>query len=487
MGSARGAVLVVASCVVLALAARISQAEQRRQVTPPNVVLIVSDDQGYGDLGCYGSSEIKTPHLDRLAAEGVRLTSFYVTWPACTPSRGSLLTGRYPQRNGTYNMFRNEAPDYGHQYSMEDYRVTWERVGGMDTREVLLPSVLRKHGYVCGIFGKWDLGIHRRFLPLQRGFDEFYGFVNTGIDYFTHERYGVPSMYRDNEPTVEDKGVYCTNLFRREAVRFLKENRERPFFLYVPFNAPHTASNLDTRIRSAAQAPERYRQMYPHLKMGYTMREVKGRQAEIPNADTRRLRYLAAVTCMDEAIGELLGLLDEYGLSEDTIVIFLSDNGGGSGSDNGPLRGGKGRLFEGGIRVPCLLRWPRLIKPGSVSDAFLTSLEVFPSVLAAAGAPVPEGVVLDGFDMMPVLADLKESPRKEMFWQRRGNKAARVGRWKWVESQKGGGLFDLFADIHEKHDLSKERPAVLERLRGRFAAWRETMDNCEPRGPFRDY
>jgi arylsulfatase A-like enzyme len=276
-------------------------------------------------------------------------------------------------------------------------------------------------------------------------------------------------------------------LFRREAVRFLKENRARPFFLYVPFNAPHTASNLDTRIRSAAQAPERYKQMYPTLKTGYTMREVKGRQAEIPNADTRRLRYLAAVTCMDEAIGELLGLLDEFGLSEDTIVIFLSDNGGGSGSDNGALRGGKGRLFEGGIRVPCLLRWPRRIKPGSVSDAFLTSVEVFPSVLAATGIPVPEDVVLDGFDMMPVLADLKESPRKEMFWQRRGNKAARVGRWKWVESQKGGGLFDLFADIHEKHDLSKERPAVLERLRGRFAAWRETMHNCEPRGPFRDY
>ncbi|MHC4433342.1 MAG: sulfatase-like hydrolase/transferase, partial [Planctomycetota bacterium] len=163
---------------------------------PPNIVLIVSDDQGYNDLGCYGGREIKTPNLDKLASEGVRLTSFYVTWPACTPSRGSLFTGRYPQRNGTYDMFRNDLVDHDYRYGPDEYAVSWEMIGGMDTREVLIPRLLKQTGYVSGIFGKWDLGQLHRFLPLERGFDEFYGFTNTGIDYWTHERYGVPSMYR---------------------------------------------------------------------------------------------------------------------------------------------------------------------------------------------------------------------------------------------------------------------------------------------------
>jgi arylsulfatase A len=459
----------------------------RNAARPPNILLIVSDDQGYADLGCYGSTQIRTPNLDRLAAEGVRLTSFYVTWPACTPSRGSLLTGRYPQRNGTYDMFRNEAPDYGHKYTPDEYRVTWERVGGMDTREILLPALLKQAGYVCGIFGKWDLGIHRRFLPLQRGFDEFYGFVNTGIDYFTHERYGVPSMVRDNAPTTEDKGTYCTDLFRREAVRFLEANRHRPFFLYLPFNAPHSASNLDPRIRGAAQAPESYKRMYPHLKPGFVTRERRGVQVEVPNADKRRLEYLASVTCMDDAIGEILNRLDAYDLTRDTIVIFLSDNGGGAGADNGPLRGGKARMFEGGVRVPCLVRWPARIPPALTSDGFLTSLEIFPTALAAARVAPPPNVTLDGFDMMPVLAGSMDSPRHEMFWQRRGDKAARVGHWKWVESTRGGGLFNLSADLGERHDLSKEKPDVLQRVKARFAEWTRAMDAADPRGPFRDY
>ena len=193
----------------------------------PNILLIVSDDQGYNDLGVL-NSDILTPALDRLAKEGTRLTNFYVAWPACTPSRAALLTGRYPQRNGIYDMIRNEAPDYGHKYKPEEYAVTWERIGGMETREVLLPRMLKQAGYYCGIFGKWDLGMSRRFLPLQRGWDEFYGLVNTGIDYYTHERYGVPSMYRGNE-RVKVEG-YATDLFRREAIEFLNKNSRRPFF-----------------------------------------------------------------------------------------------------------------------------------------------------------------------------------------------------------------------------------------------------------------
>lgn len=453
----------------------------------PNFLLIVSDDQGYADLGCYGSDEIKTPHLDDLASEGIRLTSFYVTWPACTPSRGSLLTGRYPQRNGTYDMFRNEAPDYGHKYDADEYRVTWERVGGMDTREILLPALLSKAGYRCGIFGKWDLGIHRRFRPLQRGFHEFYGFVNTGIDYFTHERYGVPSMYRNNEPTIEDKGTYCTDLFRREAVRFLKAHHDRPFFLYLPFNAPHNASNLDPRIRGAAQAPESCKKLYPHLKPGYVTRERRGQTIEVPNTDKRRIEYLASVTCMDDAIGEILELLNEYDLTGNTIVVFLSDNGGGSGADNSPLRGRKAQMFEGGNRVPCIIRWPGRIPPDTTSDAFLTALEIFPTFLAAAGIDIPDDLILDGFDMAPILARTIESPRKEMFWQRRADKAARVGQWKWVDSQHGTGLFNLANDIAEKNDLSEEKPEILKHVKSRFAAWQQKMEEAEPRRPFKDY
>ena len=216
----------------------------------PNVILIVSDDQGYNDLGLHGNGII-TPALDRLAQEGTRLNNFYVAWPACTPSRAAFLTGRYPQRNGIYDMIRNEAPDYGHRYTPAEYAVTFERLGGMDIRETILPRMLKTAGYRSGIFGKWDLGSLRRFLPNSRGFDQFYGFVNTGIDYYTHERYGVPSMYRNFSPTVEDKGVYCTDLFEREATRFLNTHAGKdPFFLYLPFNAPHNSSALDPEIRS---------------------------------------------------------------------------------------------------------------------------------------------------------------------------------------------------------------------------------------------
>lgn len=441
---------------------------------PPNILLIVSDDQGYPDLGCIGSKPIQTPNLDRLAAEGARGTSFYVTWPACTPSRGSLLTGRYPQRNGLYDMVRNDLVNYGHRYGWEEYAVSPEMTLGLDPKEITLGDMLKKAGYATGVVGKWDMGQAKRYLPLQRGFDFFYGHGNNGIDYYTHERYGVPSLFRGNERTEEDRGQYITHVFGREALYFLREHAgRRPFFLYLPFNAPHGASTLaadNGGVKPGVQAPEEYIARYRGV--------VK---------DEKLARYYAAVTCMDEVIGELLKALDESGQADNTLVIFFSDNGGSGNGGNAPLKGAKSTMWEGGLRVPFVIRWPGQVPAGVVSDEFLTSLEIAPTLLAASGAPAPEGVTLDGFDLLPVLRGEKKSPREEMFWQRRADKAARVGHWKWVDSAKGKGLFDLASDLSETKDLSEEKPEVLKMVQERFAAWRAEMDASEPRGPFRDF
>lgn len=456
----------------------------------PNILLIVSDDQGYHDLGAV-NDRILTPNLDRLAREGTRLTQFYVAWPACTPSRGAFLTGRYPQRNGIYDMIRNEAPDYGHRYSPEEYAVSWERVGGMDTREVLLPQMLKTAGYPSAIYGKWDLGVHRRYLPTSRGFDDFYGLVNTGIDYYTHERYGVPSMFRNTEPTEADRGTYCTYLFEREALRFLDQHAgKRPFFLYLPFNAPHGSSSLDPRIRGTVQAPPEFERLYPPVRQPFEAGKKYGERAEVPTAEKRSRDYRAAVTCMDASIGRLLDRLEARGVADNTIVIFFSDNGGSGGADNGPLRGHKGDTWEGGVRVLCLVRWTAGGVPAGVDNgAFLSSLEIFPSLAAATGATRPEGVILDGHDWWPALRGQAPSPRTSLFWKRQERRGARVGPWKWVDMGGGkGGLFDLAADVGETRDLSREQPERLKEIRAAYDAWyRETMIEAEPRGPFKDF
>ena len=458
----------------------------------PNIVLIVSDDQGYNDLGLLGNG-IQTPALDRLAREGTRLTNFYVAWPACTPSRGALLTGRYPQRNGLYDMIRNEAPDYGKKYQPAEYAVTFERIIGMDTREVMISQLLKQAGYRTAVFGKWDGGSHQRFLPTSRGFDAFYGFVNTGIDYYTHERYGVPSMYRDSKPTEDDKGTYCTFLFEREALRFagdcLRET-ETPFFLYLPFNAPHGSSALEPEIRSSVQAPKAFQQMYPAVEE--ETREVTyryGGTASVVTPAARQRDYRAAVTCMDAAIDKVLDLLQKGGALENTIVIFFSDNGGSGGADNAPLRGRKGQMWEGGIRVPCLVRWPAGGVPaGAVNDAFLTSLEVFPSLVAASGATLPESLVLDGYDWWPTLRGEAASPRNRMFWKRRDSEAARLGDWKLVrEGVEASRLYNLRSDVGERDDRAAAEPAKLRELETAFAEWQQTMAEAPVRGPFRDH
>lgn len=461
----------------------VSFAETQR----PNILLIVSDDQGWPDLGCLGVKPIQTPHLDRLAKEGVRLTNFYVTWPACTPSRGSLLTGRQPLRNGLYDMVRNDLVNYGHRYTEREYATSPEMTLGLDAREQTLGDVLSAAGYRCGMVGKWDMGQARRFLPLQRGFQFFYGHGNNGIDYYTHERYGIHSLFRGNGRTKEDQGIYATELFEREALRFIQHRQNQPpptqrasagaqpWFLYLCFNAPHGASSFgpdkdDPESRVGVQAPDEFIAKYA--------------DADLP--DNLR-RYYAAVTRMDAAIGKIVAQLEEAGQLDNTLVIFLSDNGGSGNGGNAPLKGAKSTLWEGGLRVPFIARWPGMIPAGQVSDEFLTTLELLPTLAAANGAKLPEGVALDGYDMLPVLAGKSPSPRKEMFWEFRGQKAARIGSLKWLDSEKGRGLYDLAADPGEIHDLSAERPKVVADFQNRWNEWRQEMDADEPRGPFRDY
>ncbi len=458
---------VFALALAAAFAARVLASD-----TKPNIVLIVSDDQGWTDLGCLGIKPVKTPNLDRLAQEGARATNFYVTWPACTPSRGSLLTGRYPQRNGLCDMVRNDLVNYGHRYTADEYAVSPEMILGLDPKEPTIGDHLRRSGYLSGVVGKWDMGQAKRYLPLQRGFDFFYGHGNNGIDYYTHERYGIPSMFRGNERTEEDKGTYATELFEREALAFVKEHvGKHPFFLYLAFNAPHGASTFpedNGGVKPGVQAPEEEVAKYRSL-----------------TKDAALARYFAAVTRMDAAIGEVLAAIEAAGKTNDTIVMFLSDNGGSGNGGNKPLRGAKSTMWEGGLRVPFLLRWPGKVPAGIVTDEFLTSLEILPTLLAAAGASPPDGLKLDGFDLLPVLRGEIPSPRREMFWQRRSDVAARVGSYKWVQSAKGQGLFDLANDLGETRDLSTERPEVLAMVKERFAAWRKEMDESEPREPFR--
>ena len=342
----------------------------------PNIVLLYADNLGYGDLGCYGHREIQTPRLDRLARDGVRCTDFYTVASSCTPSRGAILTGRYPRRNGLM-----------HQLVTTE---NWNGVG-LPHRERILPQYLQQAGYATACFGKWNIGFAPGSRPTERGFEEFLGCRSGNIHYFKHTYHGEYDIFKGT--AVHRVEGYSTDLFADAACEFIQRQTGRPFFVYLPFNAPHYVSTVNT-------LPDRNEQ--PTWQVPGKYLERYGWPADDP---TEKHRYLALLTALDDAVGRVLDTLDHQGLRDNTLVMFVSDMGAilrpmhGLGvASNGPFRDGAPSVYEGGIRVPAIFRWPGQIQPGTECRELLSTLDVLPLCLAAAGVPLPTDRILDGRD-----------------------------------------------------------------------------------------
>lgn len=403
----------------------------------PNVLLIVSDDHGYADVGFHGCKDIPTPHLDRLAAEGVRCTRGYVTHPYCSPTRAGLLTGRYQQRFGHEN-----NPFYDPADERE----------GLPLGEKLLPEYLRGSGYVTGWVGKWHLGAAPAFKPENRGFMETFGFVGGGHRFLGWKpdaavEYQVPLERNGKAEAVEG---HLTTVFGNEAAAFIRRHRAEPWFLYLAFNAPHT----------------------PHEPTAERLARFSGIQ------DPKRRKYAAQVSLMDDAIGEALGALRETDQQRRTLVFFFSDNGGpigetGNGSENTPLRGGKGSMFEGGVRVPFVVSWPGRLREGVTYDPMVSSLDVFATALACAGVPLPADRKLDGVDLLPYLGGTKSGePHERLFWRSGPQLAVIDGDSKLIRQGKQPvRRYDLAKDVAESRDLAAANEDEVARLGSLLDAW----------------
>lgn len=429
---------LLASAVLLCGCAGPERGSSRR----PNIVLIVSDDQGYAEMTCQGG-DVPTPHLDRLAASGIRFSAGYVTAAFCSPSRAGLLTGRYQQR-------------FGHE--MNPVEKTNDRPEvGLPISEKTLADHLRASGYATGMVGKWHLGAHPPYHPLRRGFQEFFGFLREGHFYgppdrtVSHLRPREPEYDRLNpilrgEREVEEKD-YLTSALGREATAFIDRHARDPFLLYLPFNAPH----------SPMQATPRDYEKFAAI------------------ADPHRRVWAAMVASMDDAVGAVLDALRKHGLERDTLVVFLSDNGGPTKeltSRNDPFTGGKGQLLEGGIRVPFVMSWPGTLPSGVVERRAVSALDVVPTALAAAALPLPPG--LDGVNLLPFLAgERKEPPHPSLFWRMGGQLAIRSGPWKLVrlKDSEPFRLYDLDRDEKESRDLASAEPDRVRELEKRLLNW----------------
>ncbi|MBI2927364.1 MAG: sulfatase [Verrucomicrobia bacterium] len=418
----------------------LSAAEAPRK---PNLLLIVADDLGYAELGVQGGRDVPTPNIDSLAKNGVRFTSGYVSCPVCSPTRAGLMTGRYQQR-------------FGHEFNPGPVQQASAKFG-LALGEVTLPEQLKQLGYVTGMFGKWHLGFRPEFHPQKRGFNEFFGFLGGAHAYFDDGTGRGPrgGILRGTNGVEEKR--YLTEAFAREAVAFIERNKDRPFFVYLPFNAVH----------APLQAPEPYLTRFAALK------------------DDKRRTFAAMLSAMDEAGGRVLDKLRELKLEENTLVFFISDNGGptpNTTSRNDPLRGRKGEVFEGGIRVPFFVQWKGHLPTGKVSDLPVIALDILPTAVAAAGGKVSPAWKLDGVDLLPYLTGRKSGrPHEALFWRFGPQHAVRKGDWKLVVTRDNARpqLFNLAKDISESTDLAANEPKKRKELQAAYAAWNRQL--AEPK------
>jgi arylsulfatase A-like enzyme len=405
----------------------------------PNVVIVFSDDAGYADFGFQGNEDFATPYIDALVGNGVRFSNAYVTASVCSPSRAGLLTGRYQQR-------------FGHEYNlpgMEDPAVTRE-MRGLPLSEVTIADLMKQAGYATGIIGKWHLGRHRRFHPERRGFDEFFGMLGGSSPYEPGSARAIVSNFKDVDYT---RLPYLTDAFGDEAVAFIERHLRDPFFLFVSFNAPHTPLQARPNYLEEARA----------------------------TFETRARALNAAMTrSLDENVGKIVNALEEYGLTDNTIVIFTNDNGGAmpyNASLNDPLRGTKGTLLEGGIRVPFVIQWPDRFSHSQTYDYPISTLDILPTIVAAGSGRIPDDLRVDGVDLLPYLTGERDgAPHNHLFWKTNWAAAVRSGDWKLVRTPADEyWLFDLSEDIGETTDLYEHRPDVAETLRSELERWERTL------------
>jgi arylsulfatase A-like enzyme len=430
----------------LALAAAIAVAiapglEAQGRAGRPNVVLIMTDDAGYGDFGSYGATDVKTPHLDRLAREGVRFTDFYANAPSCTPTRAGLITGRYQQRVALeYPLGMQRPADYDR---------------GLPVTGRSLPQLLHNEGYATALVGKWHLGWKPEYSPIRHGFEYFFGFKSGFIDFYTHTSPDSPTHgdLFENDSAVQVPG-YMTDLISERSVRWIERNANRPFFIDVAYNAPHWPYQVPDK-------PSIARDSARHLNA-------------FDDSTSTRADYIAMVERVDQGVGRILATLDRLGLRQNTIVIFTNDNGGEWLSRNAPLFHHKLSVWEGGIRVPAIIRWPGRISAGKVSAQVGITMDLTASILSAAGATLPADMRLDGMNLFPILEGRSAEVPRTLFWRghpARPHRAVRSGDWKLVMEPGRPMLFNLRTDVSERDNVIGRHPDIAQRLRGLLLAW----------------
>ncbi len=455
------------------LAALLLLSATQAQASRPNIVFFLVDDMGWKDLGCFGSSFYETPNIDKLAASGMRFTNAYAACPVCSPTRASILAGKYPARMNTTDYFGGQR---------KKKLLPAPYIQRMPHEEVTLAETLKEARYRTGFFGKWHLG-RAPFTPESQGFD-----VNKGGFWRGHPPKGYFAPYGNPKLADGPKGEYLTERLTTEALTFLDESKDGPFLLYFSFYTVHTP--LQAKKDRTAYYKKK-RDALPEPQGPRWLPEGKRKCRQVQD----HARYAAMVEAVDVSVGHVLAKIDALGLSGDTIVVLFSDNGGLSTSEghptsNVPLRAGKGWLYEGGIREPMIVRWPGRTKPGSVTDVPVISTDFYPTLLQMAGlAPRPRQH-LDGVSLVPLLTGSGTIAPRTLYWHypHYGNQGAtpacaiRDGRYKLIEWLEDGRteVFDLEADIGERKNLVQSQPVLAKHLRDKLVAWRAAVDAQMP-------